>query len=586
MIKTLLKSVGEYKRPSFLAPIMVTIEVIFEVLIPFNIARLVNLLEQGATMQELIRIGLLILAMTLLSLVFGALSGNFAAEAATGFGKNLRRDMFTNVQNFSFGNINKFTSSSLVTRLTTDVSNVQMAYMMFIRAAFRFPVLLIFSAVMASVLAGRMALVFLLAAPILAITLVLIMRAVIPRFKKVFRRYDRLNNTIQENIKGIRVVKAYVQEAFERERFEQETEGLRKEFTAAERIIALNSPIFEQSINIVLFFVMTVGSYLVITSQGTTYHVGQMSAMTAYSFQIMNALMMLSMLFVMFTISQESARRIVEVLEEVPEMKDADQPIHDVKDGSIRFTNVDFSYDQYSKEPVEFETKHLDNINLYIESGQTVGIIGSTGSSKSTLVQMIPRLYDVQSGSVEVGGVDVRDYDIKSLRDNVSIVLQKNVLFSGTIAENLRWGDEHASDEDIMEVAKLAQAHDFIMDFENGYDTYIEQGGTNVSGGQRQRISIARSLLKKPKILIMDDSTSAVDTKTDARIRQGLKDYLPETTKIIIAQRIASIQDADIILLMDEGKIQAMGPHEELLKTSPIYEEIYSSQTKVGGLGE
>lgn len=577
MFKTLSKSIREYKRESILSPVSVIIEVFFESLLPFYTARLVSNIENGAGMDVLLKSGAVILIIAMSALVFGIISGKYAAVAATGFAKNLRKDMFGNIQDFSFANINKFTSASLVTRLTTDISNVQMAYMMLIRPAIRFPIMFIISFVMAYIMGGKMAFIFLLVAPLLILSLLLIMRAVMPKFKAVFKKYDNINKSIQENIKGIRVVKAYVQEDYEREKFNDAAEDLRKDFTSAEKIIALTSPIFETMLNLVMIFVLTIGSYVTIKSKGMDFQVGQMSALLTYSFQILNSLMILSMLFVMFSISKESANRIAEVLEEKTDMTNGDDPSYEIKDGSINFKDVFFSY-----ENEENSIYQLEDINLDIESGETVGIIGPTGSAKSSLVQLIPRLYDVSRGVVEVAGKDVRDYDLKTLRDNISIVLQKNILFSGTIKENLRWGDKDASDEELIEACKLAQAHDFIMEFEDGYDTFIEQGGSNVSGGQKQRLSIARSLLRKPKILILDDSTSAVDTKTDAMIRQGLKNYLPDTTKIIIAQRIASVQEADKIVVMDNGKIDMVGNHDYLLNNSDLYKEIYTSQTKVG----
>lgn len=577
MFKTLSKSIREYKRESILSPVSVIIEVFFESLLPFYTARLVSNIENGAGMDVLLKSGAVILIIAMSALVFGIISGKYAAVAATGFAKNLRKDMFGNIQDFSFANINKFTSASLVTRLTTDISNVQMAYMMLIRPAIRFPIMFIISFVMAYIMGGKMAFIFLLVAPLLILSLLLIMRAVMPKFKAVFKKYDNINKSIQENIKGIRVVKAYVQEDYEREKFNDAAEDLRKDFTSAEKIIALTSPIFETMLNLVMIFVLTIGSYVTIKSKGMDFQVGQMSALLTYSFQILNSLMILSMLFVMFSISKESANRIAEVLEEKTDMTNGDDPSYEIKDGSINFKDVFFSY-----ENEENSIYQLEDINLDIESGETVGIIGPTGSAKSSLVQLIPRLYDVSRGIVEVAGKDVRDYDLKTLRDNISIVLQKNILFSGTIKENLRWGDKDASDEELIEACKLAQAHDFIMEFEDGYDTFIEQGGSNVSGGQKQRLSIARSLLRKPKILILDDSTSAVDTKTDAMIRQGLKNYLPDTTKIIIAQRIASVQEADKIVVMDNGKIDMVGNHDYLLNNSDLYKEIYTSQTKVG----
>ncbi|NLW53091.1 MAG: ABC transporter ATP-binding protein [Tissierellia bacterium] len=576
MIKTLSKSIREFKKESILSPIAVILEVIFESIMPFLVARLVTDIERGGNMNDILMSGLLILIIAFLSLISGALAGRWASIASTGFARNVRSDMFRNIQKFSFGNINKFSSSSLVTRMTTDVNNVQMAYMMIVRAAFRFPIMLVFSFIMAYIMGGKMAFIFLFTAPILAIALGIIISTVMPKFRAVFKKYDNLNNSIQENIKGIRVVKSYVHEAYEQQKFDKAADGLKNDFISAERIIALNTPIFELMLNIVMFFVLSVGSYVVITSKGVDFNVGQMSALLTYSWSILNALMLLSMIFVMLTIAQESARRITEVLEEESSLVNPPNPIYEVKDGSVTFKNASFSYEKNDT------CEDLCGVNLEIKSGETVGIIGSTGSSKSTLVQLIPRLYDVDFGSVEVGGVDVRKYDLTALRDSVALVLQKNILFSGTIRDNLKWGNKNATDEEIIEAAKLAQAHDFIMGFEEGYDTNIEQGGTNVSGGQKQRISIARSLLKKPKVLILDDSTSAVDTKTDALIRQGLKSYLPDTTKIIIAQRIASVEQADKIIVLDAGKIDSIGTHEQLLENSEMYKEIYISQTKVG----
>ncbi|MDO5027232.1 MAG: ABC transporter ATP-binding protein [Tissierellia bacterium] len=576
MIRTLSKSIREYKKESILTPIAVILEVIFENLIPFLIANLVNTLQTGAVIEDVVKSGLLVLLFAVISLIFGVMAGNWAAAAATGLAKNLRGDMFKKIQAFSFGNINKFSSSSLVTRMTTDVTNVQMSYMMLVRAAFRFPINLIFSFIMAYIMGGKMALIFLFTAPFMTLVLVLIMRKVMPMFKRVFKKYDKLNKSIQENIKGIRVVKAFVHEDYEKEKFADAADELKREFIAAEKIIALNDPMFQLLLNIAMLFILSVGSHSVITSMGVDLNVGQMSALLTYSFQILNSLMILSMIFVMLTISQESAVRITEVLTEESSLVNPEEPVYDVKDGSISFDHVYFSYDGNE------EKCDLIDANLEIKAGETIGIIGSTGSSKSTLIQLIPRLYDVNKGSVKVGGVDVRDYDLKSLRDQVALVLQKNVLFSGTIKENLRWGKNDATEEEMIEVSKISQAHDFIMSFEDGYDTYIEQGGSNLSGGQKQRISIARSLIKRPKILILDDSTSAVDTKTDALIRAGLKNYMPETTKLIIAQRIDSVKEADKIIVMNEGLVVGFADHEELMKSNEMYKEIYVSQTKVG----
>lgn len=580
MIKTLLKSLGEFKKESILTPIAVVLEVVFESLIPFSIAKLVNNLQTGTDIDFILRSGLEVLVFALISLVLGILAGSWSAKAATGLARNLRRDMFANIQEFSFENINKFSSSSLVTRLTTDTINVQMAYMMIIRGAIRFPINLVFSFVMAYIMGGRMAFIFLFTAPVFALILYVIMKKVTPMFRVVFKKYDNLNKSIQENIKGMRVVKSFVREDFEEGKFDKAAEDLRANFVRAEKIIVYTDPAFQLMLNIAMLFVLSVGSYTVITTRGLDFNVGQMSALLTYSFQIINSLLLLSMIFVMITMSQESARRITEVLEEKTDIYNRENPIMEVKDGSISFDQVYFSYkgnkDNYA----------LTDINLQIDSGQTIGIIGSTGSSKSTLIQLIPRLYDVDKGSVKVGGVDVRDYDLKVLREEVAIVLQNNILFSGSIKDNLRWGKEDASQLEMEEVSKLSQAHGFIEDFENAYDTQIEQGGANLSGGQKQRVSIARSLIKRPKILILDDSTSAVDTKTDSLIRSGLKDYMPETTKLIIAQRIQSVKDADKILVINEGKIEGFADHDTLMEENPTYREIYESQTRVGDVSE
>lgn len=580
MIKTLLKSLGEFKKESILTPIAVVLEVVFESLIPFSIAKLVNNLQTGTDIDFILRSGLEVLVFALISLVLGILAGPWSAKAATGLARNLRRDMFANIQEFSFENINKFSSSSLVTRLTTDTINVQMAYMMIIRGAIRFPINLVFSFVMAYIMGGRMAFIFLFTAPVFALILYVIMKKVTPMFRVVFKKYDNLNKSIQENIKGMRVVKSFVREDFEEGKFDKAAEDLRANFVRAEKIIVYTDPAFQLMLNIAMLFVLSVGSYTVITTRGLDFNVGQMSALLTYSFQIINSLLLLSMIFVMITMSQESARRITEVLEEKTDIYNRENPIMEVKDGSISFDQVYFSYkgnkDNYA----------LTDINLQIDSGQTIGIIGSTGSSKSTLIQLIPRLYDVDKGSVKVGGVDVRDYDLKVLREEVAIVLQNNILFSGSIKDNLRWGKEDASQLEMEEVSKLSQAHGFIEGFEKAYDTQIEQGGANLSGGQKQRVSIARSLIKKPKILILDDSTSAVDTKTDSLIRSGLKDYMLETTKLIIAQRIQSVKDADKILVINEGKIEGFADHDTLMEENSTYREIYESQTRVGDISE
>ena len=547
-----------------------------ECIIPFITANLVNQIKAGCSLNVILRYGLLLVVMAALSLTFGALAGSACATASCGFARNLRKDMFYKIQTYSFQNIDKFSVSSLVTRLTTDVTNVQNAYMMIVRTAIRCPLMLVFSFAMAFIMGGRLACIFLLVIPILAIGLALVIRKTIPLFRRVFKKYDALNSSVQENIKGMRVVKAFVREDYEKKKFSVAAEDVCADFTRAERILAFNNPLMQFCMYSVMVFVMAFGSYTVITSRGMDIDVGQMSSMLTYSFQILSSLMMLSMVFVMITMAGESAERIVEVLTEESSLQNPENPVMTVKDGSIDFENVSFKYSQKA------ERMALSNINLHIRSGETIGIIGGTGSSKSTLVQLISRLYDSTEGTVRVGGIDVRDYDLETLRDQVAVVLQKNVLFSGTIKDNLRWGNKNATDEEMIEACKLAQADEFINQFPQGYDTYIEQGGSNVSGGQKQRLCIARALLKKPKILILDDSTSAVDTRTDALIRQAFRQYIPETTKIIIAQRTASVQDADRIIVMDGGTINAVGTHEELLQNNAIYREVYTSQNKAG----
>lgn len=576
MLRVLTKSIREYKRPSVLTPILVSLEVVMECIIPFVVAQLVNHIKAGSSMGVILGYGAALIIMAAMSLAFGASAGSTCATASCGFARNLRKDMFYRIQDFSFENIDKFSTSSLVTRMTTDVMNVQMAYMMLIRMAIRCPLMLIFSFVMAFIMGGKMALIFLFTIPVLGIGLFAVIHKVGPLFKKVFRKYDALNNSIQENIKGMRVVKSFVREDYEKEKFGRAAEDVCQDFTKAEKILAINSPLMQFCLYVVMIFVMSFGSYTIITSGGIDLDVGQFSALLVYSFQILNSLMMFSMVFVMVTMAQESAQRIVEVLEEKSTLTNPENPVTKVADGSVDFENVSFKYSK------DAEKMALADINLHIASGETIGIIGGTGSSKSSLIQLISRLYDVTEGSVKVGGRDVREYDLETLRDQVAVVLQKNILFSGTIKENLRWGNKNATDEELKEACRLAQADEFIMQFPDQYDTYIEQGGSNVSGGQKQRLCIARALLKKPKILILDDSTSAVDTKTDALIRRAFLDYIPETTKIIIAQRISSVQDADRIIVMEGGTIADIGTHEELLVKSPIYREVYTSQNKGG----
>lgn len=576
MWKILIKSVREFKKPSLLAPLFISLEVVIECIIPFITAQLVNQIKEGCGLDVILKYGLLLLVMASFSLTFGRLAGTASAKASSGFARNLRKDMFYSIQSFSFENIDRFSSSSLVTRLTTDVSNVQNAYMMLIRTAIRSPLMLIFAVVMAFIMGGKLALVFVVVIPVLAGALYLIIRKVFPIFKKVFRKYDALNASVQENIQGIRVVKSFVREDYEKQKFEHAAEDVRAEFTRAEKILAFNGPVMQFCLYVNMVFILTFGSYIIITTQGLNFNIGQLSSLMIYSFQTLMSLMMLSMVFVMITIADESGHRIVAVLEEKSTLSNPENPVYNVKDGSVDFDGVSFRYSEKA------ERMALENIKLHINSGETIGILGGTGSSKTSLIQLIPRLYDATEGSVKVGGLDVRAYDLETLRNEVSVVLQNNLLFSGTIKENLHWGNPQATDEEIKAASILAQADDFIMQFPEGYDTRIEQGGTNVSGGQKQRLCIARALLKKPKILIMDDSTSAVDTHTDAKLRKALREYIPETTKIIIAQRVASVQDADRIVLMDKGGIVAVGSHEELLRQNEIYREVYQSQNKAG----
>lgn len=572
MIKTLAKSIREYKKQTILTPIFVALEVIMEILIPFVMANLVDYGIYGNNMPMIYKLGLLLLLLVVFSLIFGVLAGKFAATASTGFAKNLRHDMYYKVQEYSFENIDKFSTSSIITRMTTDVTNVQQAYQMLTRITFRAPLTLIFSFIMSFAINAKLSFIFLALAPVLAIGLYFIATHAHPIFEKVFKIYDKLNNVVQENVRGIRVIKSYVLEEEEKEKFGDVSTNLYNNFSKAEKLIAYNSPLMQFVTYAGLLLISWFGAKLIVgTGELTT---GELMSLITYAMQILMSLMMISVVLVMLTISASSAERIAEILKEESALKNKENPIKEVKNGSIEFENVNFSY-------VGDKNKTcLKDINLKIKSGETIGIIGGTGSSKTTLIQLIPRLYDTTTGTVKVGGIDVKDYDIETLRNEVVIVLQKNVLFSGTIKENLRWGNKEASDEEMIKACKLAQADGFINGFPKKYDTYIEQDGTNVSGGQKQRLCIARALLKKPKILILDDSTSAVDTKTDKLIRKAFKEEIPNTTKIIIAQRIDSVKDANKIIVLNNGKIDGIGTHEELIKTNEIYKEVYTSQRK------
>ena len=574
--RKLLKSVREYKFVSLLTPLLMIGEVVMECLIPFRTASMVNNIREGCSMQTIASEGGILIVMALISLMFGAMAGVTGSKASCGFAKNLRHDMYEKIQKFSFENIDKFSASSLVTRLTTDVANVQMAYMMLIRVAVRSPLMFIFAIVMAFYMGGKLAFLFVVVVPILGIGLFAVARKAMPRFRRVFRKYDALNASIQENVKGMRVVKSFVREDYEKKKFNAAAESVCDDFTKAERIVAWNGPLMQFCLYVDMIVVLYFGSYMIITSRGSLLDVGQFSSMLTYGFMILSSLMMLSMIFVMLTISAESASRIVEVMEERVTLTNPEFPEETVPNGSVCFDHVSFKYSENA------EREALSDVNLSIASGETVGIIGGTGSAKTTLIQLISRLYDATEGDVYVGGINVKDYDLEVLRDNVAVVLQKNVLFSGTIKENLRWGKKDATDEEMIHACQLAQADEFIRSFPDGYDTMIEQGGANVSGGQKQRLCIARALLKQPKILILDDSTSAVDTRTDALIRKGFREFIPSTTKIIIAQRVASVMEADKIVVMDSGKISAVGTHEELLNSSTIYREVYESQIKGG----
>lgn len=577
MIKRLAACIGEYKKDTILTPLFIAFEVVLECIIPYIIAQLVNALQDGCGMEVIVKYGLVVLVLAFLSLACGSLSGYYCAKSSCGFAKNLRQELFYKVQEFSFSNIDKFSTSSLVTRLTTDVTNVQNAFMMVTRIAVRCPFMLIFALSMSIIMSPSLAMTYLFVVPVLAIGLGFIISRAMPLFNRIFKRYDALNESVQENISGIRVVKAFVREDYETEKFDKASGKVKDDFTGAEKLLAFNAPLMQFSVYVTMLAISYFGAKMIISSGGSAFKVGDLSSMLTYSMQILMSLNMLSMIFVMLTLSGASAKRIVEVLEEKSDITDPENAVESVADGSIEFKNVSFSYSQNA------DRKVLDNIEISIKSGETIGIIGGTGSSKSSLIQLIPRLYDASEGSVLVGGRDVKDYDLKTLRDSVAVVLQKNVLFSGTIAENLRWGNENASDEELERVCRLAQADEFVQKFPDKYNTYIEQGGTNVSGGQKQRLCIARALLKKPKILILDDSTSAVDTRTDALIRKAFLEEIPDTTKIIIAQRISSIQDADRIIVLDGGKINGVGTHAELLESNEIYKEVYYSQNKENG---
>ncbi|RHT30254.1 MULTISPECIES: ABC transporter ATP-binding protein [unclassified Butyricicoccus] len=574
MIIRLLKSVREFKKDALLTPFFVVLEVVMEVIIPLVMALLIDKGIDGQDMAAIWKYGIILVLCAMLALVFGAAAGTFAARASTGFARNLRHDMYYNVQNFSFSNIDKFSTGSIVTRLTTDVTNVQNAFQMCTRIAVRCPVMLVFALFMAMKINSRMALVFLAVLPILAIGMGILMKVVGPVFERAFKIYDRMNTVVQENVRGIRVVKTYVREDHETEKFEGVSGMLYRTFSKAQKTMAGVMPLMQFCMYACMLLISWFGARLIVGGSMTT---GELTGMFSYAMQILMSLMMVAMVFVMITMAKASAERVAEILDEQPDLHNPANPIHEVKDGAIEFDDVSFSYKGDERKLA------LKNVSLHIKAGQTVGILGGTGSAKSTLVQLIPRLYDTTHGTVKVGGVDVRDYDIEALRDQVAMVLQKNVLFSGTIKENLRWGDENASDEELERVCRLAQADEFIQQMPDKYDTHIEQGGSNVSGGQKQRLCIARALLKKPKILILDDSTSAVDTKTDALIRKAFAEEIPDTTKIIIAQRVSSVQDADQIVILDGGTVQAVGTHDELLAANTIYQEIYNQQNRKGG---
>lgn len=580
MVRKILKSVGEYKKATIMTMLLVVFEVAIDCVIPFIIATLINQIEAGCGLDVIVKWGIVLVVLAFFSLLFGAWAGSTCATASAGFARNLRRNLFRRVQDFSFENIDKFSSASLVTRMTTDVSNVQMAFMMIIRTAIRSPLMIIFSFIMAFALGGSMAIIYAVLIPFLGFFLLLIIRKVTPLFTRVFRKYDRLNESIEEDVRGMRVVKSFVREDHEREKFGRASDDVCRDFTRAEKILALNNPLMQFCLYALMVVVIFFGSRKIVSVGGTSMNVGHLSGLLTYGTQILFNLMMVSFIFVMVTMSLESMKRITEVLDTESTLTSPEGALTEVADGSVDFDHVDFKY------AATAEKLSLSDIDLHIASGETIGIIGGTGSGKTTLIQLISRLYDVTSGAVRVGGEDVRKYDLEVLRNQVAVVLQKNVLFSGTIKENLRWGNPDATDAELEEACRLAQADEFITQFPDGYDTHIEQGGTNVSGGQKQRLCIARALLKKPKILILDDSTSAVDTKTDALIRMGFKKFIPTTTKIIIAQRLSSVQDADRILILDGGRIAAVGSHEELLANNELYREIWHSQNRGSGKSE